>query len=260
MILIEDLEKYWDFYCEGKFLEIISKLETNINENLNENLKEIYYLSLLEIQKQIHKIQTKGVFKDLLSAMYDYYNHNYFSSAKKLFDWILHKKITPEWIIQRFYYSAKVTKQYEIIIKLSHSLLKKKINSEYVHHLFYAYYELKDYEQSLQIFETYREVFPDSDLTQVGLILIKLKKYKEAERILLNAYKKITGKEYTLHYEEYEKIYKNKYNELKEQYIKNNIKNQKELFEFGIACLFVNDFSNALSIFSKIKKEIEKAA
>ncbi len=261
MILLEDLEKYWDYYTEKKFLEIKSELEPNIHQNLNENLKEIYYLSLLELEKQMDKIhQTKGMFKDLLSAMYDYHNKNYILSSKKLFQWILEKKLAPEWIIFRLYHCAKLSNQYDLIIKLSLYLLKKKVKPEYVHFLFNAYNELKDYEKALQIFETYREAFLDTDLTNVGLILIKLKKYKEAERILLHAYKKITGKEYTLHYEEYERNYRKKYDDLKEKYRNHQIEDQKELFEFGIACLFSNDFSTALSIFSKIKKETEKAA
>lgn len=258
--MIENLETIWDSYCEKKFNQIIKQLEKKIDTNLDENLKEIYYLSFLEVNKQVKKIQTNGIFKELLVAMTDYYSNNYLNSSKKLFYWITEKKLYSEWILDRFYSTAKLANQYDLIIKLSLVLLKKEVKKEIVHHLFNAYYFLKDYEKALEVFETYREVFDDKDLSYVGLILIKLRKYKEAERILLVAYKKITGKEYQLNYEQYETIYKKKYSELKEKYIQNKIENQKELFEYGLSCLFSNDYTNALNIFTKIKKELEEAA
>lgn len=260
MIMIENLETIWDSYCEKKFNQIIMQLEKKIDSSLDENLKEIYYLSSLEVYKQVKKVETNGIFRELLVAMTDYYSNNYLNTSKKLFYWITGKKLYPEWILERFYSSAKLANQYDLIIKLSLMLLKKEVKKEIVHHLFNAYYYLKEYEKALEVFEKYREVFDDKDLSYVGLILIKLRKYKEAERILLTAYKRITGKEYQLNYEEYEITYKKKYLELKEKYMQNKIENQKELFEYGLSCLFSNDYTNALIIFAKIKKELEKAA
>ncbi|MFN3603801.1 MAG: hypothetical protein ACK4UJ_03700 [Leptonema sp. (in: bacteria)] len=263
MLLMKNIEIMWDHYCEKKFQEVLTHLEQEQNYNSDENLKEIYYLSLMEYKKDkkdFKKIETKGIFKELLSAMIDYYKNDHLSASKKLFSWILGKKIYTDWIIQRFYQSAKIANQFDLIIQLSLDLLRKEIKVEYVHNLFNAYYNLKEYEKSYKVFETYRESFSNEDLGYVGLVLIKLKKYKEAERILLYAYKQITGKEYQIHYEEYEKLYKNKYLVLKEKYNQNKIKDNKELYEFGLSCLFANDYSNALFIFSKIKKEIEKAA
>jgi hypothetical protein len=134
------------------------------------------------------------------------------------------------------------------------------VTTKIVQEIFYAYYYSRDYEQALKYFEIYRELFDENDLQTVGIVLIKLRRYKDAERILLSVYKKITGKEYQNNYDKYEQYYKGKYKELKEKFQSNQIQDDKELTEFAMACLFNGEYRTALQLFTQLKNKLEKAA
>ncbi|MCS7204779.1 MAG: tetratricopeptide repeat protein [Leptospiraceae bacterium] len=258
MKVAEKVEELWEYYTQKKFREIQEFYNNKQNNNeANENIKELYYLSLIETNPNEVKVKTNGIFKELLEAMIDYYSKNYHYSARKLSTWILTKGYYSDWIIERFFDSAKKSQQYDTIIRVANSFLKKGIlKILYVKELFHAYYKLKDYQKALEVFEQYREVFDDEDLFHVGLIYLKTRKYKEAERVLLAVYKKITGKEYLNHYDKYESYYKQKYQELKQKYLQNQLETYKELSEYGMACLFSGDYRTALNIFTTLKKEL----
>lgn len=261
MQLMNQVEELWDLYKEKKFQVITKEFQNrNINE-MADNLKELYFLSILELDPSVKILPTNGIFKDLLSAMHDYKNKNYLYAANKLAKWLLNKGFYSEMIIERFFSSAKESQQYNLIVKVCELFLSKKnFNSFYIKEMFYAHFNLKQYEEAIKVFEFYREMFDENDLQVVGIILMKLRKFKEAERILLGVYKKITGKDYQNNYEKYEEYYKGKYKELKEKYINNKIHDDKELTEYAMSCLFHGDYRTALQLFIDLKNKLEKVA
>ncbi len=263
MITLQNLDELWDLYTQKKFKDVLNfypQLEEEIHK-LNENLKELYFLCLIEINSNIKIPQTNGIFKELLSGMLDYHNNNYNHSSSKLAKWLLNKDFYADWMLDRFYEVAKKAKHYQLIINVCKNFIQKKVmNTRIIKELFYAYYHLREFEEAFQCFEKYREVFDENDLQLVGITLLKLRKYKDAERILLSVYKKITGKEYQIQYEKYETYYKNQYKLLKEKFIKNQIQDDKELTEYAMSCLFNNDYRTALQIFLQLKNKLLKVA
>lgn len=261
MLLADKIETLWEYYTQKKFHEIKDFFKNQNIQDSNENLKELYYLSLLELQEYpVHngKTRTGGIFKELLEAMTEYHAGNYHHTAKKLVNWITQNGIYADWIIDRFFESAKKSQLHDAIIKLTNYFLKRGIlHQSYIRELFKTYYNLKEYEKALEVFEQYRELFDDNELYNVGIVLLKVRRFKEAERIFLTVYKKITGKEYQNNYEQYESYYKQKYHALKQKYINNELQTEKELTEFGMACLFSGDYRNALQIFTHLKKQLE---
>jgi hypothetical protein len=261
MLSIQNIDDLWELYINKNFEKILEIFKDKNIHDINDNLKELYYLSLIEQEAKIKIPETKGIFKELLSAMYDYHNQNYIYSSKKLSNWLLNKNFYSDWIVDRFFLSAKKSHQYNHIIKVCEYFIKKgKLQTKFIKEIFYAFYELKEYSEALKYFEVYRELFDDSDLQIIGIILIKQRRFKEAERILLSVYKNITGKEYQLEYEKYEKYYKNKYKELKEKFLANQINDDKELSEYAMACLFNGEYRVALQLFTQLKNKLEKAA
>ncbi len=261
MQLINQVENLWDLYKEKKYEVIIRELENKNFNELSDNLKELYFLTTLELDSNVKVIATNGIFKELLSAMNDFKNHNFLYAANKLAKWLLNKGFYTDLIIERFFYSAKESQQYSLIIKVcEHFLNKKYIQPFFIKEMFYAYFNLKQYDDALRIFEFYREMFDENDLQMVAIILMKLRKFKEAERILLGVYKKITGKDYQNNYEKYEEYYKYKYKELKEKFLNNKIQDDKELTEYAMSCLFSGDYRTALQLFTELKNKLEKVA
>lgn len=261
MQILDQIEYFWDLYKEKKYHEIIKELK-NLNSNeMDESLKELYYLAMIEIDSTYKVYPTNGIFKELVSGMYDFKNQNYLYATNKLSKWLLNKGFYTDLILDRFFISAKDAHQYNLILRVcEHFLNQKNYNSLFVKEMFYAYFNLRQYENAIKIFELYREMFDDNDLQVVGIILLKLKKFKEAERILLGVYKKITGREYQNQYEKYEEYYKSKHKVLKEKYIKNQIEDDRELIEFAMSCLFTGDYRTSLQIFSELKNKLEKVA
>ncbi|MCX7810860.1 MAG: hypothetical protein N2247_08095 [Leptospiraceae bacterium] len=261
MVSIQQIDELWDLYALRKFDNIIENFKNVEIEKLNDNLKEIYYLSSLELKNKIKVPETNGIFKELLSAMNDYHAKNYLYCTKKLSNWILNKGFYASWILERFFEASKLSNQHNYTIKVcEHFINKGKVTTKIVQEIFYAYYYSRDYEQALKYFEIYRELFDENDLQTVGIVLIKLRRYKDAERILLSVYKKITGKEYQNNYDKYEQYYKGKYKELKEKFQSNQIQDDKELTEFAMACLFNGEYRTALQLFTQLKNKLEKAA
>ncbi|GIX40363.1 MAG: hypothetical protein KatS3mg129_0096 [Leptospiraceae bacterium] len=261
MLSIQQIDELWELYKNQQYQKVIENFNESEIQNLNDNLKEIYYLTLLELDSNVKIPETNGIFKELLSAMYDYYSMNYLYCTRKLSNWIIKKGLYSQWILDRFFESARRSNQYNYTIKVCEYFIQKnRVNTKIIKEIFYAYYQLREYTEALKYFELYRELFDENDLQTVGIVLIKLRKYKEAERILLSVYKKITGKEYQNHYEKYESYYKNKYKELKEKYINNQIHDDKELSEFAMSCLFHKEYRIALQLFTRLKNKLEKAA
>ncbi len=257
---IDKIEEIWELYTYKKFDKIIKIVEEEKNElEVNPHFKDLYLLASMEIQfnKNI-ELPVNSIFSDLTSAMYYYHNKNYYQSARKLANWLFNKGFFADWIVKRFFESVRESQQYDLLLKVSLHLLKQyPENPDFIQYLFYSYYHLNDYEKAISVFEQYREFFNEENLQMVGYIYLKQKKYEDAERIFLRVYKKITGKEYQNYYPVLESKYRNVYKELKEKYNKNEL-NQKDLIEFGMACLFTGDYKTALQIFTKVKSLMEK--
>jgi tetratricopeptide (TPR) repeat protein len=136
----------------------------------------------------------------------------------------------------------------------SRFLEKKGFSDAAVSPAFLGAFHLDRHDEALKLFENYREHFNDAGLLQkVAFSLMHAGRYKDAERMLIALYEKMTGAKYALQFDSIKNRYVKTIQEIPSLENRKDL-NSDEKMQLGMAYLFSERYNEALSIFQSISK------
>jgi hypothetical protein len=198
---LDETVEAWDLYSSGAY----DRVRDIYGSSANPELRDLCILAGFERDAHAGYASTgEGLFAQLVAGMAAHFRGDHRLSARELGGWLIHKSYYTENIIRRFVESAYRSGNWSLMFSVSKRLLEVKSHRPIAaESAFLSLYHRKMYPESVKIFDAFREHFRGSDIIQkAACALIQVSRFDEAERMLLDLYKKITGSDYRSRFEE----------------------------------------------------------
>ncbi len=249
----------WDLYCSGDYNKIEEKSREYLKENSQETA-DLISLAMLEIKPGsvagTHGKDTGGLFAPLLSGMLSYLRSDFIHAAETLGDWLLVRDYYNHLILSRFSDAAVKSARYPLLLKVFDKFSDNKSYYEILTGpALIGYSETGKFKEALQLWNKSGSAVKDPNHVQkAAFALMDKAQYKDAEKILLDLYQRITGHPYQLDYMAVKARYKDS---LKKLASGSKVKEDdyESMMELGMAYLFNEEYAKARSIFEKLQQK-----
>lgn len=247
----DSVEKLWELYSDQEYGSVLECLNDSTEDT--DELRELEALSRLELGKPVEATQTGGMFSDLLSAMQRYHGREYEKSALDLSRWLLHRGYYSDLILDRFYFACEKCHRFDLLYTVCSRLIKAGHRQESILSGFLlGAHESGKHAQVVESFESFgSSIRKTYVLHRVALSYIQLKRNREAESMLLQLYKAISGTSYSLDLEKHRKEYSQKLPQLLEMARKGEMQPAMRM-ELGMAHIFTGQYNEAIQIFQSM--------
>ncbi|MCE9600555.1 MAG: hypothetical protein K8S54_21530 [Spirochaetia bacterium] len=249
---LESVLHAWDMYAAGDFEGILSHNE--YLESTNTDLRDLRLLAELEVDGRAGE-PSGDLFPALVRGMTDYYRGDLKKAAAALGSWLVEKEYHTKLILDRFLECARATGGYDLAYLVLKKFVKFPAFKDRLAEVIIATaHHAEMHREALTHYKEYHALVKDDVVIQkVALSMIKLGMFREAERILIALFEKLSGHKYSNSEERFEEI-RSKYNETIKVLEKKKNGSSEDVMELGMAYLFSGRYDEALRLFKTLKR------
>ncbi len=246
-VTVDRIVQTWELYCEGSYRQI-----AELKAEATGDLGDLCALARLELDPTARVPNGSGIFADLLQGMRAFHQGEDRAATALLGAWLQKKAYFAPLALERFLTAAERAEEWRLLFEVGRRFLDRASDlSVLVGPVARAAFALERYADCAALFDRHRSFFTDPVLLQkAALALLFLGRNREAEQILLALYRKMTGRAYTLNYEEAARQYAPALATLE----KRKKRDAREDWELGMAYLFNQRYDDAMRIFAGLQK------
>ncbi len=249
---LESVLEAWDLYSHRKFDAILAHAE--YAESPSRDLRDLRRLAELEVHRK-SSAPEGDLFAPLVLAMQAYFDVRYAEAERLLGRWLEEKEYHTALILERFLECAFTCDRYQD----AYHILKKFIKIPY-----YKDRLADDIVRSAHHSDLHKEAVAHyRDLAgsirehaihqKAALSMVRLGMFREAERLLIKLFEKITGKKYGYSEEQFDALRK-EYADRAGQ-IDRKKATADDVMELGLAYLFSSRYDEALRLFETLRRK-----
>lgn len=249
---LESVLHAWDMYAAGDFEGILSHPE--YMESANADLRDLRLLAELEVDGRAGE-PSGDLFSALVRGMGYYYRGNLKGAAETLGAWLLQKEYHTRLMVDRFLECARATGSYSLAYPVLKKFVKFPAFKDRLAEVIISTAHHADlHKEALAHYKEYQALVKDDLVIQkVALSMIKLGMFREAERILIVLFERVSGHTYRPTEERFEEI-RMKYTETIKLLEKKKSGTSEDVMELGMAYLFCGRYDEALRLFKTLKR------
>jgi len=255
---LESILEAWDLYANRKFEAIVSHEE--YSHSPSKDLRDLARLGQLEISRSTTDPEGE-LFAPLVQAMRQYWKGHYSDACALLGQWLETREYHTAMILDRFLECAFLCDQYRPAFQILNKFIKipyyrDRLADDIVRSAHHAGLD----KEAVGLYRDLAGSIRDQSVHQkAALSMVKLGLFRDAEKLLIKLFEKITGKKYGYSEDQFDAL-RSKYSERASTIEKQKRASSEDVMELGLAYLFSSRYDEALRLFETLKKKSASAA
>jgi len=250
---LESILHAWDLYASGDFEGILAHPEYLDTDN--HDLHDMRLLAELEVDGRCAE-PGGDLFATLVRAKSDYFRGNLKSAASLLGKWLTEKEYHTKLIIDRFLESSFASESYSE----AYPVIKKFVpipayRERLAEPLIRSAHHANLHRETIVHYHEHQAIVRDELILQkVALSMVRLGLFREAEKMLVHAFERYTGKPYHVRTQEQYENLKKEYGDRVSSLERKKNGTAEDVMDLGLAYLFNGRYDEALRLFESLKK------